>query len=218
MSTNTEASTSTGGLDWLKWLVVVGLVGGGIFANWYYQDQSLLIRVAALIVVARPPGDTPKAYLKGAPEVLLAMCDRILKSGEAVPLCEQERERVIAVYRKLAGRGERGLALAWRPADSGELPEDGYIFIGLTGMIDPPRPEVPEALSKCRSAGIRVAMLTGDYGLTAQTIARQIGMITGPGRVVQGDELAAIDADELSQILQHEEELVFAFCAQVQFL
>jgi sodium/potassium-transporting ATPase subunit alpha len=172
-----------------------------------------------MITVARHPDDErPQAYLKGAPEVVLEMCDRIMLNGDTVSLNRARRNGVIDAYRKLAGRGERGLALAWRPIPSDDVPETEYIFVGLVGMIDPPRPEGPDALAKCGSAGIKVVMLTGDYGLTASTIARQIGLITGRGTVVHGDELAAMSDQELAKTLKNEDELVFARIAPTQKL
>ncbi|MCR9151354.1 MAG: HAD-IC family P-type ATPase [Rhodobacteraceae bacterium] len=163
-------------------------------------------------------GTGPVARLKGAPEVVLEMCDRIALDGGIVPLTDERRAEVVQVYRELAGRGERGLAFARRPAPRGPVPEAGYVFLGLTGMIDPPRPEVPAALDRCRSAGIRVIMLTGDYGLTAKSIARQIGLMSDRGRVVQGRELSEMSDDGLRAVLRDEPEIIFARIAPAQKL
>ena len=181
-------------------------------------EQPFSSAAKRMITVAAPGEGEPEAYLKGAPEVVLAMCDRILLGGETVELTPSRRNRVIDGYRRLAGRGERGLAFAMRAATDAQVPEDGYVFIGLVGMIDPPRPEVPDALARCRSAGIRVIMLTGDYGLTAETIARQIGLVTGLGRVVQGDELAGMSEADLERVLRKEPEIIFARIAPAQKL
>jgi len=162
--------------------------------------------------------DGATAHAKGAPEVILEMSDRIMLNGDILPLTAQRREAAIAAYRELAGRGERGLALAYRDVPGPELPDSGYVFIGLVGMIDPPRPEVPAAMAACRSAGIKVAMITGDYGLTAETIGRQIGLITGHGCIIQGDELASMSAGALAEILRGEEEIIFARIAPNQKL
>jgi len=169
-------------------------------------------------LVSNPLDNLISAYLKGAPEVVLDMCDKVLIDGKTLELTPTRRGHVIDNYRQLASRGERGLAFASRHTDGAAIPEDGYTFIGLVGMIDPPRPEVPHALNQCRSAGIRVIMLTGDYGLTAETIARQIGMFTGIGRVVQGDELSAMDNKQLHQVLTTEPEIIFARIAPAQKL
>ncbi len=163
-------------------------------------------------------GDGPEAALKGAPEVVLDMCDRVVLNGEVLPLTAERRADAIDAYRRLAARGERGLGFARRDAARGPIPEDGYVFLGLSGMIDPPRPEVPEALAKCRSAGIRVIMLTGDFGLTAKSIAEQIGLFSTRGRVVQGDELSEMSDATLQQVLQDEPEIIFARIAPAQKL
>ncbi|RFP89476.1 HAD family hydrolase [Rhodobacteraceae bacterium 63075] len=170
------------------------------------------------MITVTDDGTGPQAYLKGAPEVVLAMCDRILTDEGEKPLTAEGREAVIASYRRLAGRGERGLAYAARPSEREDVPEEGYVFLGLTGMIDPPRPEVPDALTLCGSAGIRVIMLTGDFGLTAKTIAQQIGLMGENGRVVQGDELSEMSDTQLQQVLTDEPEIIFARIAPAQKL
>ena len=146
------------------------------------------------------------------------MCDRIMRDDRTEALSTERRDAVIDHYRTLAARGERGLAYAWRPAADSDLPQDGYIFIGLTGMIDPPRPEVPEAMARCHEAGIKVVMITGDYGLTAATIGRQIGLITGTGTVIHGEELAALGEAELAETLRDRDEIIFARIAPAQKL
>ena len=170
------------------------------------------------MITVTDDGSGPQAYLKGAPEVVLAMCDRIALDGQEYDLTADRREDVIQNYRDLARRGERGLAFAARSCDRREVPEDGYFFLGLTGMIYPPRPEVPDALARCHSAGIRVIMLTGDFGLTAKTIAVQIGLMSDKGRVVQGDELSEMTEPQLQQLLRDEPEIIFARIAPAQKL
>jgi sodium/potassium-transporting ATPase subunit alpha len=164
-----------------------------------------------------PSGDGFEAYLKGAPEVVMEMCSQVYLDGETLPLNKVRRNHLIDGYRELAARGERGLALAIRPTSDAQVPTDGYIFVAIIGMIDPPRPEVPEAIRRCRSAGIRVAMLTGDYGLTAETIGRKIGLIHEHGAVIHGDELAAMKDDQLANVLD-ETELIFARISPAQKL
>ena len=162
-------------------------------------------------------GGDYEAYLKGAPEVVLEMCDRVYLNGETLPLTKVRHNHMIDEYRTLAARGERGLALAFRPVSDAQIPSDGYIFVAIVGMLDPPRPEVPDAIERCHNAGIRVAMLTGDYGLTAETIGRQIGLIQKHGTVVQGDELAEMDEHQLDHVLE-ERELIFARISPAQKL
>jgi len=158
------------------------------------------------------------AYLKGAPEVVLDMCDRIALNGDLMELTPDRRAAVIDQFHKLASRGERGLGFASREVKKRMVPEEGYVFLGLTGMIDPPRPEVPDALLRCHSAGIRVIMLTGDFGLTAKTIAQQIGLMSDKGRVVQGSELREMSDAKLQQVLRDETEIIFARIAPAQKL
>jgi len=180
-------------------------------------EQPFNSHTKRMIVVA-DAGEGAEALLKGAPEVVLNMCDRIALDDEILELTPERHDAVIDRFRAMAGRGERGLGFASRPAEDRNVPEEGYVFWGLTGMIDPPRPEVPQALERCHSAGIRVIMLTGDFGLTAKTIAVQIGLMSEKGRVVQGDELLAMDEAKLQQVLREEPEIIFARIAPAQKL
>ena len=155
-------------------------------------------------------GDDYIALLKGAPEVVLEKSDRLFLDGQEVSFDEMKRRAILRDYRRLAMRGERVLALAYRRLDGDVLDqESGFVFLGLTGMIDPPRPEVTDAIKRCRMAGIRVIMITGDFGLTAESIGRQIGLLRGEGRVVRGDELRNMNDTQLQEVLATPE-LIFA--------
>jgi len=164
-----------------------------------------------------PGGTGNEAYLKGAPEVVFSLCDRLLINGKLTELDDQSKNWFNQTLNEMASSGERCLGFAYQPTEDETCPERGYIFVGIAGMLDPPRAEVPDALALCHRAGIRVFMLTGDFGLTAKTIAEQIGLITHDGRVVQGDELAAMNEEELSVLLD-EQELVFARISPAQKL
>lgn len=171
-----------------------------------------------MITVNRAPNnDHYHAYLKGAPEVVMSMCDHIHIDGKKVPFTDDYRKKINEQFVTLAERGERGLALAYSNINENEMPRDKYVFIGVVGMLDPPRPEVPEAIEKCREAGIRVFMLTGDFGPTAKAIGKQIGLIKDGGRVIQGDELKSMDEAALSEALD-EKELIFARITPLQKL
>jgi P-type Ca2+ transporter type 2C len=143
---------------------------------------------------------------KGAADGLLERCDRVYVAGDAVPLDAALRRRVAEAVDRLAGEGLRVLGVAYRvvaehEAANGWAPlEAGLVFLGLVGMIDPPRAEVKDAVDTCRAAGIRPIMITGDHPLTALQIARElhIAPATG-GRVITGQELEVMSAADLAR-------------------
>ena len=119
-------------------------------------------------------------YCKGAPEALLPLCDAIGHEGSDLPLDVGGRQTVAKAQQALADRGLRVLAFACKRLGPGEAPvETGFTLSGLIGLDDPPRPGVAEAIARCRSAGIRVVMVTGDHPHTALAIAREIGLARG---------------------------------------
>jgi Ca2+-transporting ATPase len=141
-------------------------------------------------------------YVKGAAEKLLARCQSALSAdGAAIPL---DRRAVLSELERMASDGLRVLLLAGTtlPAGSSTVdPSDvseNLVFLGLQGMIDPPRPEAVEAVCACRRAGIEVKMITGDHAGTAATIAAQVGLAGNPPKVLTGAELAALSGAELS--------------------
>jgi len=167
-----------------------------------------------ITVNTSPGGDV--SYLKGAPEVVLEMCDRVLSDGEPVPMDEGHRGRITKRYGRLASRGERVIALAYREGGGGG--EAGYVFTGLAGMLDPPRKEIRGAVAKCRTAGIKVIMITGDYSVTAEAIARRAGIIPhGKANVMTGEELSATRDEGLREFLG-KDNLIFARTSPVQKL
>jgi magnesium-transporting ATPase (P-type) len=153
-------------------------------------------------------------FTKGSPLDVLQHCKQILKDGRIEELSAAERAEVTAVNDGFASRGYRVLGVATRqkeeqPQDAQEL-EQNLIFVGLVAMIDPPRAEVADAIAKCHQAGIQVTMVTGDYGLTAEAIAQQIGLVDGKARVVTGEEMGHLSDAQLCQILQQKSGLIFA--------
>ena len=165
-------------------------------------------------VICRLPDGQRAAYVKGAPEVVLDRCRFLGQGGRAVPLAESDRQRVAAAAAAMAGQALRVLAVAFRPLGPGEEPgpeevvERDLVLLGLIGLMDPPRPEVPEAIRRCRQAGIRPVMVTGDHVRTAAAIGRELGLLEEGGGVVEGRELDRMDDDQLARRLR--EASVFA--------
>jgi calcium-translocating P-type ATPase len=136
---------------------------------------------------------------KGAPDVLLERCTRVRLGTEVVPLESAQREKIAADVEQLSGEALRTLAVAYRPLEAGEDPQQGeelerdLIFVGTVGMLDPPRAEVAPAIREAKRAGIRVIMITGDHPHTAARIAADLGIVEPGGAVLTGAELDALD-------------------------
>mgnify|MGYP005851896901 CR=1 FL=1 len=158
-------------------------------------------------------GDGLVLHCKGALESLLPLCDRSADRDGVVPLDEAGRRRLLEAEAELGERGLRVLAVAWRPVAEGEpheALEAGLVLAGLVALEDPPREEVAEAVARCRSAGIRVVMVTGDHPRTAVAIARQIGLVgEREPRVLTGERLRLI-SDEQLQLALDDPDLHFA--------
>ena len=137
------------------------------------------------------------AYSKGAADVVLESCDQQQIDGQPVPLGTSDRERLKAIEQDLAGQGLRVLALARKRATGLADAEHGMTFLGLAGMMDPPRDEVRAAVATCESAGITPVIITGDHPLTARTVAAELGMLRG--RVVTGVELEVMSDERLTR-------------------
>jgi len=136
------------------------------------------------------------AYAKGAPEVILKGCDWLMTTKGAVLLDSAGKENLLAMARSMAGDALRVLAIASKPNATLEDAQTGMTFLGLVGMIDPPRPEAKNAIAICEQAGIRPVMITGDHPVTAQAVASELGLLK-TGRVVTGAELDAISDEQL---------------------
>ena len=142
-------------------------------------------------------------HIKGAPDVILPRCDRVMKNGAVVPLSADERERILAANKKMAESALRVLAVAFRPdvpAPEIGAVENGCVFLGLFGMMDPPRAEAYEAVADCRRAGIRPVMITGDHRDTARAVAEKLGIAKSGDRLLTGDELDAPGEDGLAEL------------------
>ena len=169
------------------------------------------------------------SYCKGAPKEVMELCSRVRLNSGVAPITDEMRASIMAANDQYARNGLRVLAIATRTLDgvkdlpvglsdyTPELIEQDMTFLGLVAMVDPPRPEVAKAVEKCRRAGIRIIMITGDYGLTAESIARRIGIVEGEGvRIITGVELEKMSADELKRALSGQ--VVFARVAPEQKL
>ena len=135
------------------------------------------------------------AFVKGAPKEVLDLCESVLSGGSEISLSLEEIDEIMKVNDQFARDGLRVLAVAQRNLPetiieyTPDTVEEKLTFLGLIAMMDPPRPEVADAVEKCHTAGIRIIMITGDYGLTAETIARRIGIVRGENpRIITGFE------------------------------
>jgi P-type Ca2+ transporter type 2C len=137
------------------------------------------------------------AYAKGAPEVVVEACTRQLTASGETALAEGGREALLETARQLASEALRVLAVAGRRGATIDDAERELTFLGLVGMIDPPRPEAKAAVRTCAEAGIRPVMITGDHPLTAEAVAREIGLLAD-GRAVTGSEVESMDGHELA--------------------
>jgi P-type Ca2+ transporter type 2C len=145
---------------------------------------------------------------KGAPDVLLSRCTLERVAGEVRPLTEVRRTEVLATVDRLADRALRTLAVAYRPLADGERPpedesiERDLVYLGMVGIIDPPRPEARIAIDEAKSAGVRVIMITGDHPRTAARIAKDLGIVGTAARALTGAELEHLDDDQLTRMSQ----------------
>ncbi len=143
------------------------------------------------------------AYAKGAPEVILAGCDFVLLPDGVKTLDKAGREAILAQAQAMASEALRVLGIASKPNVTPASAEQGMTFLGLAGMIDPPRPEAKNAIALCADAGIRPVMITGDHPVTAQAVARELGLLKEGGRVVTGAELEEMPDEQLQREVEN---------------
>jgi Ca2+-transporting ATPase len=156
-------------------------------------------------VIRRRPGTGLRAYVNGAPDVLLARCSHLLAADRIRPMTDDDRREVMAANSAMAAESLRVLGSAWRDLEPLESPEGltaewverDLVFVGLSGMHDPPRAEAAEAVARCHRAGIRVVMITGDHPHTATAVARDLGIATDAAATLTGVELERLGEDEL---------------------
>ncbi|MGB9717711.1 MAG: cation-translocating P-type ATPase [Thermoproteota archaeon] len=162
-----------------------------------------------MTTIHKTPEGEVHAYMKGAPEIVLERCNRILENGEEKVLTEERRRRVLEVNEKLAGNALRLLAMAYRRLPEtmlehhdDEAVEREMVFVGLQGMIDPPREEAVEANKLCQKAGIKTVMITGDHRLTAVAVAKEVGIFKDGDLVLTGGELDKLSDEEFEKIVE----------------
>lgn len=173
------------------------------------SERKLMSTVNAL------PDGGSEVCVKGAAQELLARCTHAVGASGPEPLTAAAREAITEANDAMAAQGLRVLGVAQRTLSPGQVigsqeeVESRLVFLGLAGMQDPPRPEVIEAVAACRRAGIRIVMVTGDHPLTAEAVARRVGIVRGAGPlVVTGTELDAMDAEDLRGLLERPAELL----------
>ena len=162
-----------------------------------------------MMTMIRGTGKRPVAFVKGAPDVLLKNCEKIEKGSEARTLTNSDREEILKINDTLAGSALRVLAVAYRElneeyktgADSVSI-ERGLTFMGLVAMIDPPREEVRDAIAKCKAAGIKTVMITGDHKNTAVAVAKELGFFSDNSIALTGEELDAIGEEEFASRIE----------------
>lgn len=144
-------------------------------------------------------------YTKDAPDVVIAHCASYLENGKVLPMTDKKRQELLTANKNMADRALRVLAVArrdWEGKPTGNTPEvleQKLTFLGLTGMIDPVRPEVKAAIEECRQAGIRAVMITGDHKDTAVAIAKELGILADASQAITGTELDSLSDEQLLQ-------------------
>jgi len=159
----------------------------------------------------KSPEENLRVYAKGAPETILEMCSDILVDGKIKKLSPKEREELLKVSTEMASEALRVLAMAYKIIEPDNLEafkenirqkRAKLVFVGITGMIDPPRPEAKQSVQLCKRAGIKVVMATGDHKLTGEAIAREIGILEPNSKVLTGAELDNMSDYELDAVIE----------------
>lgn len=193
-------------------LTEFGLLMGGDFKA-YSEEYKILkvepfnsVRKRMSVLVAMPGDGGVRGFCKGASEIILNMCDKVLNSdGESVPLSEEHRQNILDVINGFACEALRTLCTAFKDtegsSDAVTFPEDGYTLIAVVGIKDPVRPGVREAVKSCLAAGITVRMVTGDNINTAKAIAKECGILTEGGLAIEGPDFRNKTPQEMEEII-----------------
>ena len=162
-------------------------------------------------------GDRVELAMKGVTDSVLSISKYIYRNGKAVPITEEDRERIRSLNEEFSNQALRVLAIAFRPLELDgsdyviEEIEKDVIFLGLAGMTDPPKEGVKEAIAACHEARIRIVIMTGDHSITAKAVGREIGLCrSGEPAVYTGEQLEDIDDEELTRILMTDDSVIFS--------
>ncbi|MFH1409196.1 MAG: cation-translocating P-type ATPase [Nanoarchaeota archaeon] len=190
-------------------LIVLGRKGGKndqSFRSFSLQEELPFDSDRKLMsVVYMTPQHMIEAYVKGAPDLLLKACDRIWQDGRVRKLTKTDRDKILAMNQSYAEGALRVLGLAYKELPKGTYTinnvEKNLVFVGLVGMMDPPRDEVKDAVARCRTAGIQVMVITGDHAVTTQAVASKIGLMKKGDVVLTGGDLSNMSDEELEKII-----------------
>ena len=149
-----------------------------------------------MTVTVRTPDGTELLLCKGAPDILLRLCGRIEKNGTAVCMTAADRRNIQDALQQMAAQGYRVLAFA---ENAGAAAEKEMVFLGMAGLQDPPKPQVKSAVRRCRRAGMKPVMITGDYPQTAKAIAQQVGIWSEGDEILTGEEMEKLSDEALEQ-------------------
>ncbi|MBT2573415.1 calcium-translocating P-type ATPase, SERCA-type [Bacillus sp. ISL-51] len=183
---------------------------GGFTNDWLQSQYRVItefpfdsVRKMMTVIVE---GKDKKQFVitKGAPDVLIERSSHMMYDGRTAPYSGEKKAETEAVLKQLASQALRTIAIAYKPLKSGEKPtmeqaEKNLTMLGLSGMIDPPRPEVRQAIKECREAGIKTVMITGDHVETAKAIAKELRLLPKKGRVMDGKMLNELTSKELAE-------------------
>ncbi|WCJ40050.1 Calcium-transporting ATPase 1 [Euphorbia peplus] len=189
-----------------------GMHIGGDFK--IHRKESAIVKVEPFnstkkkmaVLVSLPNRSGFRAFCKGASEIILQMCDKVIgKDGQSVKLSEEHRKKITNVINDFASQALRTLCLAFKDIETfsrkDSIPEENYTLIAVIGIKDPVRPEVKEAVKTCLAAGITVRMVTGDNINTAKAIARECGILTGDGLAIEGPDFRNKSPQEMEDII-----------------
>ncbi len=195
--------------------LLVAAAKGGIWKEIVEKKEKRIAEIPfdserkLMSVVCRKGNGGVRAFVKGAPENLLNRCTHAFIQGQEVLLDESYKSYLRDINEKMARRALRVLGLAYKDLGKNnknyfaEDVENNLVFVGLVGMIDPPRSSAVESIQLCKTAGIKTVMITGDHQITAQAIAEELGLDTGEGRILTGRELDDVSDHELKKIIKH---------------